>query len=205
MPCEKLPACLAWGRTWCRPSATGSQAARLVWLLPGGATPRPRSPASHSAKTAAPHLEDDATIWLVHWLLASNPPGATAVYWFFNHFHKPAFATDEVAASLAGFVDREAAARTSSATLDRDAAMLLRMYARTAAGNRLTLEDVLDSPLSLLDLVDRVDARRRRSAPSPRADLPLPVFAFAVAEVFRHLDTPHVANPLLSRRCICPR
>ena len=150
-----------------------------------------------------PHLEDDATIWLVHWLLAANSSGATALYWFFNHFHKPAFAVDEVAASLSGFVDREAAGRTSTATLDRDAAMLLRMYVRTAAGNRLTLEDALDSPLSLLDLVDRVDARHRRSAPTLRADLPLPVFAFAVAEVFRHLDTPHAADLMYSDRSRC--
>ena len=169
------------------------QAASLVRPLPGGGYEETPLARIAFGEAGDPHLEDDATIWLVHWLLAANPSGATAVYWFFNHFHKPAFAVDEVAASLAGFVDREAAGRTSPATLDRDAAMLLRMYVRTAAGNRLTLEDALDSPLSLLDLVDRVDARHRRSAPDLRADLPLPVFAFAVAEVFRHVDTPQVA------------
>ena len=36
-----------------------------------------------------PYLEDDATIWLLHWLLASNAADATAVFWFFNRFHKP--------------------------------------------------------------------------------------------------------------------
>ena len=30
-----------------------------------------------------PYLEDDATIWLLHWLLSTNPSGATAIYWFF--------------------------------------------------------------------------------------------------------------------------
>ena len=38
-----------------------------------------------------PYLEDDATIWLLHWLLATTPTRATAIYWFFNHFHKPTF------------------------------------------------------------------------------------------------------------------
>ena len=140
-----------------------------------------------------PHLEDDGTIWLLHWLLATNPTDATALYWFFNRFHKPMFAGDEAAAGLRAFVDREVSARTSSATLNRDAATILRMYTRTGAGTRLALEDALDSPLSLLDLVDRVDAQHRRSTPSPRPDLPTGVFAFAVAEVFDHLDATQVA------------
>ena len=150
------------------------QAASLIRPRPGGGYVETSLARTAFGEDGDPYLEDDATIWLVHWLLATNPSGATAVYWFFNHFHKPAFATDEVAASLAGFADREAAARTSPATLDRDAEMLLRMYVRTAAGNR-------------------VDARHRRSAPALRTELPLPVFAFAVAELFRHLDAPHIA------------
>lgn len=35
-----------------------------------------------------PYLEDEATIWLLHWLIASNPEQATAWFWFFNYFHK---------------------------------------------------------------------------------------------------------------------
>lgn len=140
-----------------------------------------------------PYLEDDGTIWLLHWLLATNPAAATAVYWFFNHFHKPVFANDEAAAGLRAFAHGEAAARTSAATLNRDAATLLRMYTRTAAGTRLALEDALDSPLALLDLVDRVDAQHRQSVPAPRSGLPPEVFAFAVAEVFEQLDAPQVA------------
>ena len=141
------------------------------------------------------HLEDAGTIWLLHWLLATDPAAATAVYWFFNRFHKPAFANDEAAAGLRAFADGEAATRTSPATLSRDAATILRMYTRPAASTRLAL----DAPLSLLDLVDlvdlvdRVDAQRRRSVPAPRPGLPPGIFAFAVAEAFQHLDTPQVA------------
>src|SRR5688572_22660499 len=31
-----------------------------------------------------PYLEDDTTLWLVHWLIASNPADATTPFWFFN-------------------------------------------------------------------------------------------------------------------------
>lgn len=140
-----------------------------------------------------PYLEDDESVWLLHWLLATNPVGATAVYWFFNHFHKPVFASDEVAAGLRSFVEQETTARTATTTLNREATTLLRMYTRTTARTRLSLEDALDSPLSLLHLVDRVDGQHRRSTSAIRADLPMPVFAFAIAEVFEQSARPQLA------------
>lgn len=139
------------------------------------------------------YLEYDGTIWLIHWLLATNPAAATAVYWFFNHFHRPVFANDEAAAGLEAFVNGEGVTRTSPTTLRRDVATLLRMYTRTAASTRLALEDALDSPLSLLDLIDRVDAQHRKSVPAARPSLPVEIFAFAVAEMFDHFDTAHIA------------
>ena len=140
-----------------------------------------------------PYLEDDATIWLLHWLLASNPTGATAIYWFFNHFHKPSFTSEEVATGLIDFAKQEIAAKAAVTTLKRDANLVLRMYARTVGGTRLTLEDALDSPLALLDLQERLDSRHWRAVPTDRGDLPLRVFAFAVAELFRNTDVPQLA------------
>ena len=168
------------------------QAARLVRPSASGGYTETEVGRVAFGEDGDPYLEDDATIWLVHWLLATNPSAATTIYWFFNHFHKPAFASDEVAAALGSFVDREVSGRVSPATLQRDAAMLLRMYTRTPASTRLTLEDALDSPLSLLDLVDRVDAHHHQSPPAERPELPLPTFAFAVAELFCDRDTPHI-------------
>ena len=140
-----------------------------------------------------PYLEDDESIWLLHWLLATNPVGATAVYWFFNHFHKQAFTGEEAAGSLRSFADREVVTKVSATTLNRDATTVLRMYTRTTPGTRLSLEDALDSPLSLLNLVNRVDTQHRRSQAALRSDLPLPVFAFAIAQVFDHLEVTHAA------------
>ena len=188
-----LPYASALARTWSRQFAIGSKLRALYDRRPAEATCETAIAWATFGDDGDPYLEDDATIWLVHWLLAANPSAATTVYWFFNHFHKSTFASDEVAAALAGFVDREVSARTSPTTLKRDAAMLLRMYTRTSAGTRLTLEDALDSPLSLLDLIDRVDGHHHRSVPAARPDLPLPVFAFAVAELLQHLDAAHVA------------
>ena len=140
-----------------------------------------------------PYLEDEGTIWLLHWLLATNPSDATAIYWFFNHFHKPLFTNVEVATALTDFAKRELSSRTSVTTLKGDAQVVLRMYSRTAASGRLTLEDALDSPLALLDLQERVDTRTWRAVPMDRTDLPLDVLAFAIAEVFEHSDVSQLA------------
>ena len=133
-----------------------------------------------------PYLEDEGTIWLLHWLLATNPREATAIYWFFNHFHKPAFKTEEVVTGLTDFARRELLSRISATTLKGDAQLVLRMYSRTTANARVTLEDSLDSPLAMLDLQERLDTRTWRAAPVDRAELPLEIFAFAIAELFEH-------------------
>ena len=133
-----------------------------------------------------PYLEDEGTIWLLHWLLATNASDATAIYWFFNHFHKPSFTTVEVATALTDFANRELSSRTAVTTLKGDTQVVLRMYSRTTANARLSQEDALDSPLAMLDLQERVDTRTWRAVPMDRTELPLDVFAFAIAEVFEH-------------------
>ena len=144
-------------------------------------------------KEGDPYLEDEASIWLLHWLLATNPASATAIYWFFNHFHKPTFTSAEVATGLSDFVKHDIAPRVAQSTLKGDAQLVLRMYSPTQAGTRLTLEDALDSPLASLDLQERLDARNWRAVPMDRADLPLSIFAYAVAQLFDHSGAPHLA------------
>ena len=142
---------------------------------------------------ADPYLEDEGTIWLLHWLLATNAALATAIYWFFNYFHKPEFTSAEVATALGDFVKRRVSTKVAATTLKGDANLLLRMYARTKASARLPLEDALDSPLATLNLQERLDTRTWRAVPMDRGDIPLNIFAFAVAAVFDHLSTHQLA------------
>ena len=140
-----------------------------------------------------PYLEDEGTIWLLHWLLATNPQDATAIYWFFNYFHKPSFTSVEVATALTDFARRELASKTSATTLKGDAQVVLRMYSRTVANARLTVEDALDSPLAMLDLQERVDSRSWRAIPMNRNEIPLAVFAFVIAQLFEHGEVRQLA------------
>lgn len=133
-----------------------------------------------------PYLEDEATIWLMHWLLATNTELATSFYWFFNKFHKPEFTGQELSTALADFVNDSVAQnkRPSATTIKNDSQLLHRMYSQSNGNSRIPLEDALDSPLSLLKLFSQTAGGRSfQSKLEARAELPLGVLGFAVSEL----------------------
>lgn len=131
-----------------------------------------------------PYLEDEATIWLIHWLIASNPELATTWWWFFNRFHKPEFTTADLATALQDFARAEVKGRHAVSTLKTDAAVLLRMYVRSAEATGAPVEEALDSPLSILGLIsDLPGAKTFESRPARRDGLPAPILGFAILEL----------------------
>jgi hypothetical protein len=133
-----------------------------------------------------PYLEDEATIWLVHWLLASNPEMATSWYWFFNRFHKSEFTSQELITALGDFVrdQVEERHRPSLSTLKNDAQLLHRMYTQSKGNGRTPLEEALDSPLALLRLMTQTAGGRSfQSRPEYRPNLPIHVLGFAVLQL----------------------
>lgn len=131
-----------------------------------------------------PYLEDEATIWVIHWQLSTNPQLATAWYWFFNRFHKPEFTSQEVSTALVDFSKENSKTRTAATTVKGDAAVLLRMYVQSTGTTRTPLEEALDSPLASLRLVMRMaDKKSYQSRPEARNGLPPAVVGFAVTEL----------------------
>ncbi len=134
-----------------------------------------------------PYLEDEATIWLIHWLISSNPCQATGWYWFFNRFHKPQFTSQELATALLDFTKQNVKNRCSPNTVKQEAGILLRMYARANGSTKLSVEESLDSPLSLLGLVSQQEGRSYTSQAQEREALPIGILGFAVAQLFDEL------------------
>lgn len=135
-----------------------------------------------------PYLEDDATLWLVHWLIASNPRDATTFYWFFNRFYKPEFSAAELLSAVSEFAKEQIKNKVAATTLKHDISALLRMYAPSddAKGQ---IEERLDSPLSILGLLRRSpDGKFYTSHFKERRRLPVAVFAYAVMELFEHMQ-----------------
>ena len=161
------------------------RAARIAEPTSEGFLPTRIGEAIFSEEGWDPYLEDEGTIWLLHWLMATNPSQATAWYWFFNRFHKPEFSGQEVATALHDFVKEYSSSQVTVSTLKSDAAVLLRMYSQSKGLGRTPLEEALDSPLSLLRLVAQMSGGRRYiSRPESREGLPLGILGFAVADVF---------------------
>lgn len=133
-----------------------------------------------------PFLEDDATIWLVHWLIASNAQDATAWFWFFNKFHKPYYSSKELADELGKFATIEVESKFSAVTLKADISVLLRSYSSLAPSAAKSADDALDCPFSNLGLMHLGADGRYQCVPSARPYLPVAVVGFAVLELMAH-------------------
>ena len=138
-----------------------------------------------------PYLEDEATIWLLHWLICSNPTQATSWFWFFNKFHKVEFSAEEVQTALHDYVKDQVQEKEqpSVSTLKKDANLLPRMYSRSSVAKSKPIEDALDSPLTLLGLVSQSGRQRFfSSAPKQRDSLPPEIMGFAILELLDALS-----------------
>jgi len=163
------------------------QAAQVVTRSSQGLTLTPVGDAIFNYERGFdPYLEDEATLWLIHWLLATNPTETTAWYWFFNEFHKPDFTSQEASTALLDFAKQHISAKFSATTVKQDAAVLLRMYVRSKGNTRTPLEEALDSPLSLLGLVSQAPGGKSYQARQATRDgLPLGILGYAITELMQ--------------------
>jgi len=100
-----------------------------------------------------PYLEDPATLWILHWQLASDPLRATTWYWTFGHVHEPEFTKEALISALNDWIQTQRLKPVSRGTLERDVDCFLRTYVRSRSGSGVILEDSLDCPLVELGLI----------------------------------------------------
>jgi len=101
------------------------------------------------------YLEDDQTLWLLHYNLACSSMHATTWYWFFNHFVPSTFDEQRCLEALKYWVigsspDQEVA----PGSLKRDIDCLLQTYLPSKISR--TPEDLTESPLSRLRILSRL-------------------------------------------------
>ncbi len=127
-----------------------------------------------------PFMEDPATVWLVHWSLASNPKLATW-FWVFNELREAEFEKGALIKRLQR-VSRETSGRNiADDTIERDVECFLKSYVSSAPDKRLSREELLDCPLTEIGLI------RRSGTPNTFAfvrgrqqSLPNEVFAYCL-------------------------
>ncbi|MEV0584012.1 DUF4007 family protein [Nonomuraea sp. NPDC050310] len=138
---------------------------------------------------ADPYLEENGSLWLLHWWLVSSRPGAKcwAPTWY-TAFHLAPFSRftvadmTQVVTRHVNFSYKESPAETS---IGRDIECLTKMYARSApekAGSPGSYEDLLACPFRDLDLLTFVGTRGKpewQFTSGARTTLPARVLTYA--------------------------
>jgi hypothetical protein len=146
------------------------------------------------------YLEDDASLWLLHLALTQNKELATSVYWLFNHFHQNEFSAEEAGNAFLSYAS-ENNWKGSEKTLKMDIQVILRMYAPHKS-KKTQIEDMLESPLSLLGLIQYFDGKYHFSFGSK--NIPIEVVAHNINERFRNDKTVSVQNLMYGDNAFAP-
>ena len=126
-----------------------------------------------------PYLEDDASLWLIHWLLVSNPARRTIWQVIFAQFHKSDFSKAELADFLKTYLDRHREAPVNPSTVARDLDCFLKTYVASTPDADFT-EENFDCPLADLGLIrSSPDGRTLHFDIGAKYSLPPAVFYFA--------------------------
>jgi hypothetical protein len=128
-----------------------------------------------------PYLEDPATLWLLHWQIASNRPRATTWFWAFSFFHEPEFTREALASSLLKWTQTLPGKQVAESSVKRDLEVFLRTYVPSRASRGDIAEDTLDCPLTELGLITQPgDGKVYRFQRGAQRSLPDGILLFAV-------------------------
>lgn len=99
-----------------------------------------------------PFLEDEGTLWLIHYYLACSIEQATTWYWFFNHYAPISFTDEQMLEALSQWVvTTENERQVARGSLQKDVACFLRTYLTDLRPN--TPENLIESPLAKLGIL----------------------------------------------------
>ncbi|WP_162057403.1 DUF4007 family protein [Undibacterium sp. KW1] len=131
-----------------------------------------------------PYLERDATIWLVHWLLAGRAKRSATWYVVFNYVQSQSFQPKDIVSLIDEYATANKSVR-SDTTLTRDVEVCLRCYTSVALTN--ATEDSAEPLLSDLGLLS-ASGNTYHFHRGPQHSLPDGVFAFALLDFWRRWE-----------------
>jgi hypothetical protein len=145
-----------------------------------------------------PYLEDDASLWLLHYKMVVDAPEST---WsiVFNHYNKPEFRKDE----MTSFIVRRLSDKgqsISDKTLERDVDCFIRTYAGTRSAGG---EESFDSPFLALRLMQATsDTGLYRLNIGRKHNLPDALIGYAI---LRYMESIGELNVSLVRLLFDPK
>jgi len=135
------------------------------------------------------YLEDEGTLWLLHYLLATNPAWATTVYFAFNEMPGLEFTRSGLKQAITSIAEKIPQLRWSENTIRRDLNVFIRMYVGSHNATGVSIEDSLDCPLAELGLIYEEPTQRIYAFSRGFKDsLPDAVVLYAIWNYTQHKD-----------------
>lgn len=157
------------------------------WLIATGVCEEPTS-GKHVQKLTSlgelidkydKYFEEDGTLWLIQYRLATNKENATAWYWFYNEFDVQGFNKELFVGELAEYLNKESY-QCSSKMLEDEFSCIIKTYYAKDEDNP---EETNTCPLVSLKLIINPDKGEYRKNTPNRESVPaLIVLATIVAE-----------------------
>ena len=138
-----------------------------------------------------PYLEHPTSLWLVHWLLCSNPQ-KTTWFWTFSHYNNTYFKREDLVDGLLSFSDSRGWKKSSRTTIQRDVECFVRMYVSGAMQDFAHAEESLESPMSELALL-RGSRGDYYFSKGKKPSLSNSMFVYALSKFW---SSPHRSNTL---------
>ena len=132
-----------------------------------------------------PFLEYEASLWLIHWLLASRANKSATWYVLFNFIDPQTFQMRDVTNLIQDYADTSQAIR-SKTTIQRDIEVCLKCYASVPSRN--TTEDAAEPLLTDLNLILPAGSNLYQFNRGPQHSLPAQVFAFALMDFWERWE-----------------
>lgn len=145
-------------------------------------------------------LEDDASLWLIHWLIVTNPNLITASQLLFSGFHRPDFTKRELMEYFYLLIKKESL-KISDTVINRDIDCLLRTYSLYNRNRLECLEETFNCPLLQLDLIQSSpDGDLYKFSIGPKPSLPVAIFTYALIQYWDR--TRGNSNTLSVQECL---
>jgi hypothetical protein len=143
-----------------------------------------------------PYLELHASVWALHFHIASDPR-RTTTYFVFNGLAAPEFDIVGLQRDLEAIARSAPSTRASATTIKRDIEVLIRGYvSRRAEGG----EDAAEPLFAELGLIREKRAGHYELVRGPKPTLPDGVFAYALSKFW---DARHPSSPALTVDQVC--
>ena len=127
-----------------------------------------------------PYLEEPASLWWLHWQLASNPRPTTTIHFVFNHFNASTFYREQLTGELRRYCETIGYADLADVTLKRDADCFVRTYLSRGWESEEDALESLMAELGLLQPIGKRDGFLINRGPKP--SLPNEVFLYGLVK-----------------------